>query len=739
MTISQQIQDILCDNPSMSDAIELLRQRLEALGNWDLKSKMEQVEYTYNSMLDYLLQNYIGADIQKELAQIRTSIYSLNIQADRLERIKNQPTDEYFVALRLIKPDQSLAYFITELKNTNEQLEDILSDKSIRETIRQHDLQPLYDDIEALRIRLFNQVWTSDQWSNADMECAMNALSDESFGKENQAILISAITLSAIEYFDPKKLEVLINAYLLKDPEVSIRSMVGIAILAKQHSDVIIIFDEISHNFNHLRKDDSFCKDFYMVITQLEYSAITDKITSKMNNDILPSIAKNTGLFNIKADSMNISVLGANPEWDEIRNDSKVMKKVQQMADMQSSGADVHMSSFRHMKGYEFFKKVPHWFYPFNFKNNQFPEINNLINSSNGRYVEFMLKSSGFCDSDKYSLCFSLSKLGNFATGSLAAEVNSAIDEDKMNDVLETFESEATNPSRHTICRNYVFDLYRFFTLSSCSNQITNPFIDRDEDGNKIIGEFFPEETRYYFLDDDELKLAYGDFLIRNGLFEQARTVLTDLIPLGEAELFQKLGFCYEQIGDNDAMTTIFYHRANSLKPNSEWTLRHLSNILIKNEIWDEAVKYLDQIIEICPENCKYLNNAALTYFMLEDYDKALELAFKAQYIDEDSADTDLIIKCYIITEQYDKAAELTIATDNFRYSLIAAFIFLKEENNISAHEMLKIAWNQWQALESKDKHTFKEEFYDTYDEYCKDLVDFRILGMLYDAIILRA
>lgn len=74
-------------------------------------------------------------------------------------------------------------------------------------------------------------------------------------------------------------------------------------------------------------------------------------------------------------------------------------------------GADTYMGTFAQLKSYPFFHQAAHWFYPFN---RQTPAIADLFATDEIKeksFLNIMLQSPTFCNSDKYSFCLTLNSL----------------------------------------------------------------------------------------------------------------------------------------------------------------------------------------------------------------------------------------------------------------------------------------------------------------------------------------
>ncbi len=740
--ISKKIQDELICTDKIAESLELLRQRSDSLGNWDIKETLDSIEFSYCSMLDYMLQNYVSDTSANERRDIQRRLLSVNDQIDRLERLKLRKNDLYSKVLSSVRSGNTLGSVLEELLSVHKKSKDFIGGSEVRSGFSFGNMDR--DNLECLRTELFNIVWTSDLWSNADYENANRFIycsDDDGF---NQCVFVSAVTLSLLEYFDSRKVDILFDAYLSTFNDVRVRAIVGIVLVLREYDMRISKrYPEIMTKLSALSNDERFVSDFYMVITQLQYSSVTDKVTTKMNSDILPTIMSGSGIRpDMSANELDdlIAKKGQNPEWTNFKKSQNAERKIDEMQKMSMEGADIHMSTFRHMKTYSFFNKVEHWFYPFKTNNNPIPEIDKLIKSSNGKIVRFLVDAPTFCDSDKYSFCLSLVGLNNYGGIGMSSDMEVHFREFGLGDLMDSDKGVSNEYSTMYVVRHYVFDLYRFFSLFKYSNQFLNPFEPLSGETKDEVF-FMPIKlVTYSFLANNPDKMySFGDFLMRMEWYEDADKIFAYVENDIEmtAEFYQKRGFCKEKTGDSLSAEE-FYEKANILKPMSKWTLLHLAAIYKKSNRYKESVRCYTQLLSIEPDNKKVLYDLSYALFITGDYDKALEHLYKLYYMDECYMDVkEIIVKCLLRKNDVDKVAEMLMGSDNFRHSILSAFVFIRENNYVSAHEMLKISWEQWQSYEGVDKKSFEQEYDAAYDMF-RGIVDANVSSMLYDATILR-
>ena len=81
-----------------------------------------------------------------------------------------------------------------------------------------------------------------------------------------------------------------------------------------------------------------------------------------MREEIIPEMMKNPKL---NLEGLDEDAEDHNPEWEEWIDRSGITDKLRELGELQMSGADVYMSTFSQLKQFPFFRKISHWFYPF--------------------------------------------------------------------------------------------------------------------------------------------------------------------------------------------------------------------------------------------------------------------------------------------------------------------------------------------------------------------------------------
>ena len=164
--------------------------------------------------------------------------------------------------------------------------------------------------------------------------------------------------------------------------------------------------------------------------------------------------------------------------------------------------------------------------------------------------------------------------------------------------------------------------------------------------------------------------------------------------------MWQKIGFCHQKL-NHTAETIHAYTVANSIKPNSKWTLSHLASLCYAAGRMEDASRYYQELLEINPENQKYLLHASQSLLLSHRYEEALPLLYKATYLDEQSQPVkQLLAWCLIVNGQKEEAMKLILdmrAADanNEEANILFAVVLLMDGKPQEAYQQLRYLINE--------------------------------------------
>lgn len=646
------IEDIieLIEMHRLKEALVQISALASQSSDWQLRNEIEALQTSYDLMLQYTLKGMKDPN-QKEMydKMIRTA-YEL---ADRAN-ISNKATRSYSMYYDLLRthqqaPPHSLSELQMQLETYTEDIATaplLYTDKNKQE----QELNSIRERHEKALNELFEKVWTSINWSESEASEARSLINSLLVPINDLCVMVSAVTMSLLKIFDIRKYLFLLNAYNHDNPMVNQRAIVGIAVVALYHDWRIILYPEAQAQLSILNEDPEFINDLHTIQIQLLLSRETQKIDKKMREEILPEMMKNPGLRSPKIGFDDAEdPEDRNPEWENWIDQSGITDKLREMGELQMAGADVYMSTFSQLKQYPFFRQMSHWFYPFD---RQYPGIAALTASNNEQnlnILNLLLSSDVFCNSDKYSFCFTLMQMPEGQRVLMMSQLGeqNAISQEQRDQLKDMAKG---NAQKQQISRQYIHDLYRFFKLWMRRNEEIDIFDNSCE-------LWCCQDIRKAILQPEELK-KLADYVFQNNYINEAYELYNKLLENNKInpELWQKAGYtCQKKKDYRKALQ--FYEQADLLAPDTLWTIRHLAQCYHKLDMPEKALEYYKKVEAIQPDNLNLSLQIGQCLVALKRYDEALAYFFKVEYLDKKPDNARRAIGwCSFVTGKYEEA-----------------------------------------------------------------------------------
>ena len=290
-------------------------------------------------------------------------------------------------------------------------------------------------------------------------------------------------------------------------------------------------------------------------------------------------------------------------------------------------GSDVFLSSFARLKSFPFFYDVANWFVPFVMDSSV---VTRVLRNSKGKLMEMVNHSGVFCDNDKYSFILSLSGLPEDRRAVMLGQFD-----EQSGAMAEMVKSELPDSEkvRENTVNKFVQNLYRFFNLFPRRSEFYNPFACTL---NLIEVPF----VGGILSDIANLKLI-AEFYFKQELYADAASLFSKLEKMSEsgADLYQKLGFCYERMKDyRNAVEN--YEKVDLIKPDDVWTLKRMASCRRATGDVEGALDCYERLEALQPGNVPVANNIGNCHLELGDVKEALKYYFKVDYLSGNSVKT---------------------------------------------------------------------------------------------------
>ena len=622
--IQEQYQHIvnLLEQKRLKEAQVQLEAFLWNCNDWTLRNRLEQAKVSYQYMLQYMRQGVNDPERQKLYRQLLAETWELAEQT-RISLLDEVST-RYYHSLHKNKKNMVAGYGMSSWLKVLESFPDDMAVCQLMPDNKQ-SLDSALQRHEGTAQYLFLTTWGNSGWTAEEEQEARLYLESELLPVNDLCLFTGAILLSLMECFDPRKFSWLLDAATHADTQVNQRALVIIAIILHIHSSRLRLYPELMAKLSLLDEDGSFGKQLNRVYIQLLRSRETEKIDKKMREEIIPEMMKNPKL---NLEGLDEDAEDHNPEWEEWIDRSGITDKLRELGELQMSGADVYMSTFSQLKQFPFFRKISHWFYPFD------PQYQDIAKLSLGNdeqkisLLNILMNSDVFCNSDKYSFCFTMLQMPESQRNLMQQQLNGQ--HEASEELKERLKEMSQSKARaEFVSRQYIHDLYRFFKLWSRRHEIHDIFEDTLDLWNKealsqalLHKEYINKLADYLFTHDD---LAEAGILYDKSI---------ELYNRKNAELWQKAGFIYQKIGSYKKAID-YYLQSDLLIPDNTWNNRHLAQCYRKEGNYPKALEYYNKVEQAQPDSLNLALQIGQCLMALERYDEALAYFFKVEYLDK--------------------------------------------------------------------------------------------------------
>ncbi len=611
----------------VKDALDVLGDLVSESGFSDFFIQQEHLEHTYEQMLKYMLEGVQDPERDSVHRKLLTSILEL------ADRIKDQLLEQQSGwHTYILKQEVDRQHKLTG-KTVIETMDDLSFKRELDEMIDEGLVSPEATDERRRRLsmEIFRHLWLSNKYNEAENSLSSAILSCRDFLWHEKSLYISGILLSGLRYWDEQKAHRLIDFAGEEDQEVSARAIVSLVILLYTYDDRIEFYPNIIHRLKLLKEDLKLESNFEKIALQLIRTRDTLEIGRKLQEDLMPEMAKLKPKLEdkLKMDDIRDDMLeeGRNPDWESVFSESDdLYKKVDEFMKLQMEGADVYMTTFAHLKQFPFFNELTNWLVPFH---NENPDLSEFYSSRNevfdpDIFVDGLKNTPFLCNSDKYSFIFNIRYLPDDQKKMLS---NAFLMElEGLQEMIADEKLTSGDFTKRTVFIQYIQDLYRFFKISPFKNEFEDVF-----DGKLDLYRswFFRE-----IIEDGSIIRNIGEYLFEKDHYEEAMDIFKLLLEgqPGDRELLEKAGYCYQKQG-NYVNAIRYYSRIGLSGEQNMWTLKNLGICYRKKSDYKSALEVYEQAVLLQPDDQTTESLIGFCHLKLGNYQTALKHYFKIEYL----------------------------------------------------------------------------------------------------------
>lgn len=607
---------------------------------------LRKSEDTYKFMLDYISEGNLDPSQKEVIQQIRGDLQRANDIVYRESLLSISP-DLYSSTRRMeiLKNRTFKSHYDNFLLTLKEDTSQDNNDKAVKSG----GIEKISPEQANALDALFNYIWTAGRLSQEEIEEINASLNDPALPEYYKSLVISAIILGNISFFDSGSFEILLNQYESTDSlNIKAKAIVGIILIS------LIYPQKITGNLNIRSRlllsldDEELKKIINEVLFTIVKTYDTNRIDSKMRNEVIPGLMKIKPeiidkIRNISTESEDF-LSDENPNWEELIENSEIGEKLKEINDLQLEGADVMVTAFSNLKSFPFFNSVSNWFLPF------VPHHYIFDNILRDREQTLLSRLNiVMCDSDIHSFLLSLGSMPESNRTQMFANIENQMKmaQEAMSGIYEQTDDQILSKK----IRQSLQDLYRFFKFYRRKSEFNDPF------ASPVLASQIETLLPLFDFNTDNIKVI-GDFYLKNKYYDEAGGLfeLVDQLQGGNFNFWEKIGYCHDRMRRFDKASE-WYKKSELVNPSNPWLIKKLAIALKNAGKPDEAIEYYKKALSNEPENYHLLMSAAQTYLEAGNKEEALQHFYHAQYLEPTKlAPQRAIAWTELIAGNYDKA-----------------------------------------------------------------------------------
>jgi tetratricopeptide (TPR) repeat protein len=609
------------------NAIEKTSNLVKELQLGEYSDRLEELQQNYRFLLQYYSTGVDDLQRKSVYNKLIAKLLVLNSELHEELLFRNSTNFEY---------TQKRYYPHTRRFNSVEELFNALNyfhnqSKLLQNDVESHEieLKRLRSNFELLLPDLFRLFWFTTTYKQED-KVFYNQLLDKKYnGFVEKSLVISALTLNLWRMFDENKLIMLFDACQSENQMIKQRAMVGLCFVLTKYSKFLPYFPAVRNRLVLLTDDNHVVDNFHNIIIQIISTTETDKISKKMQEEILPEMMKMSPMMKDKMDvesMLNTDEWNEeNPEWQEMLDKSGISDKLKELSEMQMEGADVYMSTFSLLKTFPFFSEMMNWFLPFD---PNYSAVNELFKNDDNSLVNAFVGNNIMCNSDKYSFCLSILQMPESQRGMLKnsfkmeAEQLEEISNDEaiLNPVLKS----------KNISKQYIQDLFRFFKLYS-----------QHADFKDMFGLSLVMHKSFLFdilSNHPNFKINIAEYYFSKNHYNQALYLFEEFEHETKptAITYQKIGYMYQQTSQFEK-AIVAYNKADIIQPNDNWTIRKMALCYRLTGNFEKALEFYKQADYLKPNQTSVLMHIAHCFVELKQFKEALNIYFRLDALEDEN------------------------------------------------------------------------------------------------------
>ena len=602
----------------IKSAIDALGALLRNSNRMDYNFELENISENYKILLNYAFEGAKDPERKEILKKISASILALADEIRDVLTLKNYPQKN-------IEKAVLMQFMGDDPQTVSDRLEEYLSEKNLQSMLKETgNTSFVAKPIE----NIFRMIWLTHNMKDTSVEKIRQIAHSSNMETPEKCLVVSALTLGLLDYFDPNKILLLMEFGIEHEMEVYQRALTGLGLVLIAYDRRISFYPEIMVKLDELSQDEGIQQDMEALLLQLLMAQETETIVRAFEEEVLPEMKKMMPKFEDKLQLDNIfgeeDLEGKNPDWKEMIDEVPgLFERIEKFTRMQMEGGDVFLSTFSQLKRFDFFMRMSNWFVPFyadhpDLKTNDTDE-EKMFN----RLLEGLGRAFYLCNSDKYSFALNFNAVPQQQRSMIMTYFEAELEQ--MKEMASEEEILSPASASNAIFIQYIQDLYRFFKLYAFHNEFQDLFQKKIH-----FTELYFYKT---FFERDKFTARLASFYFDKSHYPEAIEMNKYLIekegPKGE--YYEKIGFSYQKMGRFPEAIE-FYKKAELFDSDRLWILKKLGWCSLKLKDYPGALKYFEECALIQPEDLTIQAQIGQCHLSLKNFEEALNSYNKVLY-----------------------------------------------------------------------------------------------------------
>jgi len=612
-------------NRRIKNVIDELTQFIRFSSKMDFYYQLENLTDNYKTLLHYVYDGYKDPQQAVILNNLSASLLEL---ADEIRHALILP----FLPARKQETQTLSSKFGQDPIIVSGHIDDIFFNRELDRLIEESEVQQnkpagnsstLAAEIDSI----FHWIWLSAKFGEYHTGLIRKIIHSETVEWNDKCLIVSAVSLSLLNYFDIQKFILLIEFSEARQDQVCQRALTGLILALLAYDKRIVFYPDLSGKLNQLSQDENLCKDIELILLQLLMARETEKINREFEEEVLPEMKKMMPKIEDKlqlGQPEEEDMEGKNPGWkDLVEEVPGLFEKIEKFSRMQIEGADVFMSTFRLLKRFDFFNIMSNWFVPFYINH---PEINKFSQEGeeiNQRLIESLSKAFYICNSDKYSFALNFQAIPPQQRSMIVTNFEAEFAQ--MQEMASEEQLLDQSLQSNAIFTQYIQDLYRFFKLFPSKEEFEDPF------QRKFL---FSELTFYKtFFEKKGFTERLASFYLEKEHYNEAIEIYGYLLEKSapQGEYYQKIAYSYQKTGRYKKAVE-FYKKAELFDSDRFWILKKLGWCSLKLKDFTSALYYFREASALQPDDLNLHSQVGQCYLNLKDFEQALQIYSKVSF-----------------------------------------------------------------------------------------------------------